>query len=273
MTRYDVTLFSQFYIIINAISSCHVNTNSFRYVKLSESEINYFNNNMKKNIPLGRIAEPDDIVKAIIFLASKRSSRITGQIIKVDGGRSLTTSGYVHYKGLKNMNMKFEPDYPNLKSIIESFFGPKKVDLPIKDENKLKKFIEETISTSNFSTRDRNAHLSVASRYYKVEPKDELLSSTFLKGIEPSKLLLEKIGNNKFGALSYNPVFAPHEFPKKEKNVFYSQGIKEKNDEENNSNKNSFNFNINYNNNENGEDNNNEDMEENNNEDMKENNN
>ena len=126
------------------------------------------------------------------------------------------------------MNMKFEPDYPNLKSIIESFFGPKKVDLPIKDENKLKKFIEETISNSIFSTRDRDAHNSVTCRYYKVEPKDELLSSTFLKGIEPSKLLLEKIGNNKFGALSYNPVFAPHEFPKKEKNVFYSQGIKEK---------------------------------------------
>ena len=265
LTRYAAAEFSQFDIRVNAISACPVDTNSFRYVKLSESEINYFNNNMKKNIPLGRIAEPDDIVKAIIFLASKRSSRITGQIIKVDGGRSLTTSGYVHFKGLRNMNAQFEPDYPKFKTTIESFFFPKKVDLPIKDENKLKKFIEETISTSNFSTRDRNAHLSVASRYYKVEPKDELLSSTFLKGVEPSRLLLEKIGNNKFGNFSYNPVYTPHEFPKKEKNFFYSQGIKEKNDEENNSNKNSFNFNINYNNNENGEENNNEDMEENNN--------
>jgi len=45
---------------------------------------------MESNIPLGRIARPDDIVKVIIFLASKRSDKITGQIIKVDEGRSLT---------------------------------------------------------------------------------------------------------------------------------------------------------------------------------------
>ena len=41
---------------------------------------------MKSNIPLGRIAEADYIVNVIIFLASKRSSKITGQIIKVDCG-------------------------------------------------------------------------------------------------------------------------------------------------------------------------------------------
>ena len=34
---------------------------------------------MQNNIPLGRIAETDDIVKVIIFLASKRSSKITGK--------------------------------------------------------------------------------------------------------------------------------------------------------------------------------------------------
>ena len=48
---------------------------------------------MKSNIPLGRIAETDDIVKVIIFLESKRSSKIIRQIIKVDGGRSLTSWG------------------------------------------------------------------------------------------------------------------------------------------------------------------------------------
>ena len=56
------------------------------------------------------------------------------------------------------MNMKYEPDYPKFKSIIKSFFSQKKVDLPIKEEYELKKFIEETISTSVFSTRDRDAY-------------------------------------------------------------------------------------------------------------------
>ena len=32
-----------------------------------------------------------------IFLCSERASSITGQIIKVDGGRNLKSNGYVHY--------------------------------------------------------------------------------------------------------------------------------------------------------------------------------
>ena len=38
------------------------------------------------NIPMGRIAEPEDVVNACIFLASRASDFITGQILYVDGG-------------------------------------------------------------------------------------------------------------------------------------------------------------------------------------------
>ena len=141
LTRYAAAEFANLSIKINAISACPVDTNSFRYVKVSEDEINYFNKKMESNIPLGRIAEADDIVKVIIFLASKRSSKITGQIIKVDGGRSLTSSGYVHYKGMLNMNAKFEPDSVNLKNLFGDYFKneeTKKLDKPITDEKELK---------------------------------------------------------------------------------------------------------------------------------------
>jgi 3-oxoacyl-[acyl-carrier protein] reductase len=37
-------------------------------------------------IPLGRLAEPDDIAKTALFLASDDSSYITGAIINIDGG-------------------------------------------------------------------------------------------------------------------------------------------------------------------------------------------
>jgi 2-hydroxycyclohexanecarboxyl-CoA dehydrogenase len=44
---------------------------------------------MKKAYPLGRLAEPEDIAKAVVFLASDRASFITGQVISVSGGYSM----------------------------------------------------------------------------------------------------------------------------------------------------------------------------------------
>jgi NAD(P)-dependent dehydrogenase (short-subunit alcohol dehydrogenase family) len=39
------------------------------------------------NIPLGRLANPDDIVGPVLFLAGPASGYITGQVIHVNGGR------------------------------------------------------------------------------------------------------------------------------------------------------------------------------------------
>ena len=40
-------------------------------------------------IPLGTIAQIDDIVPAVLFLASAQASHITGVVLPVDGGQLL----------------------------------------------------------------------------------------------------------------------------------------------------------------------------------------
>jgi 3-oxoacyl-[acyl-carrier protein] reductase len=216
LTRYVAAEFAPIGIRINAISACPVDTNSLRLVQLPESEIEYFNKKMEKNIPLGRIARPDDITKVIAFLASDRSKNITGQIIKVDGGRSLTSSGYVHYKGMKNMNSRFEPDGEKVSSWFGNLFkyDDKNLNIP-KDEKELKKFINQKIKESNFSTNLEDAHKNNSS-YKSVDINDQKLKEKFLQGKNPNPLYdsIEKnqikYGKTTFGSLnnaSYNNSF------------------------------------------------------------------
>ena len=40
-------------------------------------------------IPMGQLIEPEDIAETIVFLASKQARMITGQVIKVSGGKAL----------------------------------------------------------------------------------------------------------------------------------------------------------------------------------------
>jgi NAD(P)-dependent dehydrogenase (short-subunit alcohol dehydrogenase family) len=41
---------------------------------------------ISNNVPLGRLGKPDEIAKAVVFLASGEASYITGTELFVDGG-------------------------------------------------------------------------------------------------------------------------------------------------------------------------------------------
>ena len=206
LTKYAAAEYAHLNIRINAISACPINTNSLRYIKIEKEEIKLFNKKMEKNIPLGRIAEGEDIVKVIIFLASKRSKKITGQIIKVDGGRSLTSSGYIHYKGMLNMNSKLEPDGEKInKDKLYSVLNNKNeiMDKPITNKNELKQFVENTIKKSNFSTRNMEAFLNVKNTYYRLDNNNNILSKKFLRLESKSQLLrLSSEKDNKFNIVN-----------------------------------------------------------------------
>ena len=67
-------------INVNAIAPGFIETDMTS--KLSDKVKEEF----AKNIPLMRAGKPEDIAKAVLFLASEYSDYITGQVINIDGG-------------------------------------------------------------------------------------------------------------------------------------------------------------------------------------------
>ena len=74
---------AQYNIRVNCIAPGNIRTRlgDSRFVVLPEYE-----EELVKRTPIGRIAEPDEIVGAMIYLASAASSFVTGETIVVDGG-------------------------------------------------------------------------------------------------------------------------------------------------------------------------------------------
>ena len=190
-------------IRVNCVSCCPIISNSLRYAEANEKENDLIEEKMKKNVPLGRIAYPSDPAKAIVFLCSKRAESITGQIIKVDGGRNLTSSGYVHYKGYFNMNSRFEPDDENLwnKLNIFNYFKKKEKDIIKNVENmnekELDNFINKKISESNFFNDLTNEEENQSSSNLNINKKFDKIKETYEENYEENEEEQNNFQNNK----------------------------------------------------------------------------
>jgi NAD(P)-dependent dehydrogenase (short-subunit alcohol dehydrogenase family) len=73
-------------IRVNAISPGTVPTPAYNNLGLTEEQIQGFIADQASNIPLGRVGTPDEIAKAVVFLASDDSSFVNGIELFVDGG-------------------------------------------------------------------------------------------------------------------------------------------------------------------------------------------
>ena len=84
MTKVLAQELAAFNIQVNAVAPCMVRT-KFSEPFWSNTEIH---DQIINTIPMGRIAEPEDVVHPTLFLCSEAASFITGQTILVDGGAS-----------------------------------------------------------------------------------------------------------------------------------------------------------------------------------------
>jgi NAD(P)-dependent dehydrogenase (short-subunit alcohol dehydrogenase family) len=83
-TRATALELARYRIRVNAIAPGTTDTAQPRY-GMSEEELQA----VGRQVPLGRIAVPDDIANLAVFLASEEASHITGQTMHVNGGAYL----------------------------------------------------------------------------------------------------------------------------------------------------------------------------------------
>jgi NAD(P)-dependent dehydrogenase (short-subunit alcohol dehydrogenase family) len=82
LTRQHATEWAKHGITVNAISPTFVRTPQVESL-LADPE---FEAGIVRRIPLGRIAEPDDLVGAVLLFCTDASAFVTGQILTLDGG-------------------------------------------------------------------------------------------------------------------------------------------------------------------------------------------
>jgi NAD(P)-dependent dehydrogenase (short-subunit alcohol dehydrogenase family) len=82
LTRQQATEWARHGITVNAISPTFVRTPQVADLLADDA----FREGLYKRIPLGRIAETDDVVGAGLLLCSDASAFVTGQVLMLDGG-------------------------------------------------------------------------------------------------------------------------------------------------------------------------------------------
>lgn len=82
LTRQQATEWAKYDVTVNAISPTFVRTPQVEDLLADDA----FREGLYKRIPLGRIAETDDVVGSVLLLCSDASAFITGQVLTLDGG-------------------------------------------------------------------------------------------------------------------------------------------------------------------------------------------
>jgi NAD(P)-dependent dehydrogenase (short-subunit alcohol dehydrogenase family) len=97
MTEVLASEWASYDIRVNAVAPGNVNAPMFqRVVEEGVVDVDAY----LRHTPMGRFAEPEEIAESILFLASDRSSYVTGTVLVVDGGWD--SFGWVPWSGDPN---------------------------------------------------------------------------------------------------------------------------------------------------------------------------
>ena len=93
LTRELAVEWAKHRIRVNAILPCQVLTEGFQTWLDSPGFDPALMERFLVGIPMGRLADPDDIVGPVVFLASDAAAMVTGALVPVDGGNLALNAG------------------------------------------------------------------------------------------------------------------------------------------------------------------------------------
>jgi NAD(P)-dependent dehydrogenase (short-subunit alcohol dehydrogenase family) len=82
LTRVLAIEWAPYHVNVNAVAPTFVLTPLTKKLFADPS----FSREIRRRIPLGRLGRPEDVVGAVVFLASPAADLITGHTLLVDGG-------------------------------------------------------------------------------------------------------------------------------------------------------------------------------------------
>jgi NAD(P)-dependent dehydrogenase (short-subunit alcohol dehydrogenase family) len=82
LTRVLAVEWARYGILVNAIAPAYVETDLTKGLRNNPK----LRDELVRQVPLGRLAEPAEIVGAAIYLASNAASYVTGHMLNIDGG-------------------------------------------------------------------------------------------------------------------------------------------------------------------------------------------
>jgi len=85
LARYLAVEYAPLGVAVNAVSGGAVSTTSWTEMPEAEAALA----DIARRTPAGRVATPEDIAAAVLFLCSADADMIRGQVLVVDGGYSL----------------------------------------------------------------------------------------------------------------------------------------------------------------------------------------
>ena len=147
---------------VNAVAPALVRTNLMNYLMVPKDDQEWIYRRIADTTPLKRVANVDDIAKAIAFICSSKAQQITGQILRVDGGRHLTSALFTHWDSSSTMPSKIFPE-PNNQMIGRE----------ATKESHSRLNVKEMLEKSKWYTNMADAHVKIRSGYNEREVEEE----------------------------------------------------------------------------------------------------